>query len=222
MLKRIAWVSILFLVIALLWWRGGSTPKDIVRVGVTAGPQAIIAENVKKRLEKQNIQVKIIEFNDFHMPNAALDAGEIDLNIYQHQPFLEEDVRERGLNLKVVGRSILMPMGLYSVKYKKLSDIPDEATVAVPTDPTNRQGALNLCKKMGLKEDVKYIEIDAPQLPRSLEDVDAALIPTDWIVVARMDPYSALYQEDPEASPYTNVIVAKEGQELFKERKDLY
>ena len=209
-MKRIIWAIGVIVIGALLWWRGVQ-PASAVRVGVTAGPHAQIAEDVKARLKKHGINIEIIEFNDFHMPNAALDAGDLDLNVYQHSPFLQEDCRIRGLKLKVVGRSILMPMGLYSSKYKETKNIPANAKIAIPNDPTNRQRALELCKEIGFKEGVKYIEVDAPQLPRSLEDVDAALIPTDWIIVSKMDPYSALYQENPDRSPYTNVIVAKEG-----------
>lgn len=193
-----------------LWIRHDAVSGPLLRIGVTAGPHALIAEHVKKRMEPTGLKVKIIEFNDFHLPNAALDAGELDLNIYQHEPFLKEDCATRHLKLIEVGKSVLMPMGLYSARFKKIKDLPANAKIALPNDPTNRERAKSLCLEMGIKE-ANYIEVDAPQLPRTLEDVDAALIPTDWIVLANMDPKQALCHENAAHSPYTNIIVAKEG-----------
>ena len=195
---------------SMLWMNGTVMPSQVVRVGVTAGPHAIIAEFVKAQMIQHGVTVKIVEFNDFHMPNAALDAGEIDLNIYQHEPFLKEDCQTRNLKLTVVGKSVLMPMGLYSLRYQNVADLPEGARVALPSDPTNRERARALCTEMGI-HNAKFIEVDAPQLPRTLDNVDAALIPTDWVVLAGMDPKQALCHENASNSPYTNIIVAKEG-----------
>lgn len=198
---------------SVLWWRGSVVPSHVVRVGVTAGPHAMIAENVKSLMASKGVDVQIVEFNDFHIPNAALEAGELDLNIYQHEPFLQEDSRERGLNLKIVGKSVLMPMGLYSKKYQKIEDLPKNAHIALPNDPTNRDRAKAICQQI-LLDGAQFTEVDAAQLPRSLDDVDAALIPTDWIVLAKIDPNTALYRESAQNSPYTNVIVAHANKAL--------
>lgn len=198
-------------------------------VGVTAGPHAIIMEKLKEEAQKSGLDLKVIEFNDFILPNQALDFREIDLNSYQHLPFLEEQVKSRGYKLVPVGKTIVLPMGLYSAKHATISEIKEKAHIAIPNDPTNGGRALKLLEKakwIMLKpvenpsvldilenpKDLKITEIDAPQIPRILKDVDYGVVNTDWIVVSGMDPKKALITED-KYSPYANIIVVHQGDE---------
>ncbi|WP_032112379.1 MetQ/NlpA family ABC transporter substrate-binding protein [Candidatus Paracaedibacter symbiosus] len=214
------------------------------KVGVTAGPHAMIIQQVKEKAAKKglNLDIQIVEFNDFILPNEALNEGELDANSYQHQPFLDEQSKLKGYQLTSVAKTVLMPMGLYSDKLKGLSEMKEGAKIAIPNDPTNGGRALKLLEANGflkLKPDValpsllditdnpkklKIIELEAPQLPRCLPDVDAAVINTDWILLAGMDPKTALAVES-EDSPYTNIIVvqtAKKDDKDVKEFVDLY
>jgi D-methionine transport system substrate-binding protein len=203
----------------------GQSSGATLTVGVTAGPHAIIMEQVKKEVGKADIQLKIVEFNDFILPNAALNQGDLDLNCYQHQPFLDDQVQSRGYKIKSVAKTIVLPLGAYSHRHLNMSTLSEKAKIAVPNDPTNGGRALLLLQKNGLLElksvpnpsvlDIvknpkkfQIIELEAPQLPRSLADVDLAVINTDWVLLAGLDPKKALFTEDKD-SPYANVIAVK-------------
>ncbi len=197
------------------------------KLGVTAGPHAMIAAKVAEVAKKDGLDIDVIEFNDFVLPNIALNQGDLDANSYQHQPFLETQIKDRGFKLVSVGKTVLMPMGGYSDKIKDLAALKEGALVGIPNDPTNGGRALLLLEKQGLltlkKKDLPSVldiatnpkkltikEMDAPQLPRSLADLDLAIINTDWVVLAKMDPKAALFMED-KASPYANIIVVREA-----------
>lgn len=199
---------------------------NALKLGVTAGPHAIIAEQVKEEAKAEGLDIEIIEFNDFILPNAALDAGEIDANSYQHQPFLDEQVKTRNYKIVSLAKNIVLPLGVYSSKHNNLNDIKTGATIAIPNDPTNGGRALSLLAKANLiklksanipsvldiidnPKDLKIVEIEAPQIPRSLNDVDYGITNTDWILVAGIDPNTALIKED-KNSPYTNIIAVRE------------
>lgn len=193
------------------------------KVGVTAGPHALIMEKIKAKAATQGFPIEIIEFSDFIFPNTALNEGELDANSFQHQPFLEEQVKLKGYQISSVAKTVLMPLGLYSEKIKTVGDLPEGAKIAIPNDPTNGGRALGLLQAQGwikLKEGVnlpcpldiidnpkklKIIELEAPRLPMVLPDVDAAVINMDWVLLAKMDPASALVQET-DNSPYVNII----------------
>ncbi len=193
-----------------------------LKVGVTAGPHAIIMEKVKELAKTEGIDIQVIEFNDFIIPNVALNDKELDINSYQHQPFLDEQIKTRGYKIKSAGKTVLMPMGIYSKTLTKLSELKDNSKIAIPADPTNGGRALKLLEREGLltlkpshnpsildivenPKKLTILEIDAPQLPRTLEDVQAAVINTDWVLLAGVDPTLALAIED-KNSPYANVF----------------
>ena len=201
-----------------------------VKVAVTAGPHAIIMDKVKRLAYIEGVLVEVIEFNDFVTPNRALADGDVDANSMQHMPYLDEQIKARGYDFKVLGKTVLMPLGVYSKHHKSLAEIPQGAKISIPNDPTNGGRSLLLLAKLDLiklkndvdnpsvldivenKKNLQIIEIEAPQLPRSLEDVAAAVINTDWVVLADIDPKSAIAMEDKD-SPYVNVIVVKSGKE---------
>jgi len=219
-----------------MWYVFSSKPKteetkQTLKVGVTSGPHAQILEKVRKLAQKHHIHLDIVEFNDFILPNEALHNDELDLNIFQHEPFLDSQVQSRGYKLKSLGKSVLMPMGIYSAKFQKVELIPNESKIIIPNDPSNGARALLLHEKAGLiklKKDetkgallsvqdieenpkkLKIIELDAPQMPRAMDDAAAAIINTDWAVVSKIDPKTRIYSEGKD-SPYVNVIVGREG-----------
>jgi D-methionine transport system substrate-binding protein len=200
-----------------------------LRVGVTAGPHAIIMEKVKTLAETKDLAIEIIEFNDFILPNEALSQGELDINSFQHQPYLDEQIKSRGYTLTAVAKTVVMPLGIYSVTFKRLEELPSNARILIPNDPTNEGRSLKLLEKFGLitlkpspnpsvldiktnPKNCQMITLEAPHIPRALKDADAGLINTDWVLLAGLDPSLALAHEDKD-SPYANILVVKKGQE---------
>ncbi|MDR0457666.1 MAG: MetQ/NlpA family ABC transporter substrate-binding protein, partial [Burkholderiaceae bacterium] len=183
----------------------------VIRVGTVSGPDAQVWQVVQKvAKEKEGLDVKVIEFSDYVQPNAALDAGDLDANSFQHQPYLDSQIRQRGYKLVSVGLTYISPMGVYSRKYKSLGDLPQGARLAVPNDPSNENRALLLLQTQGViklkpgagtedhnatildiadnPKQFKITELDAAQLPRALGDVDAAVINTNYALAASLQP----------------------------------
>ena len=202
------------------------TPQ-IVRIGVSPGPHAEILEQVKPLLAKKGIDLKIVEFSDYVVPNQALDAGELEANSFQNQPYLDNQVKDRGFKIVSVGPTVNFPLGIYSSKYKSWAEVPDGATIAIQNDPTNGGRSLLLLQDKGvirLKDGVgfkpspadivanpkklKIVEVEAAQTPRTLADVAAAAINTNYAVDAKIEPTSAILREDPKG-PYVNLIAVR-------------
>ena len=121
-----------------------------MRVGVTSGVHAQVLERVAAVVAPQGLVLKVTEFGDFIQPNAALAAGDIDANTYQHKPFLDQQIRDRGYKFAAVGRTVLTAMAVFSRKAKTVADLPSGARVAIPNDPTNGGRALLLLSQAGL------------------------------------------------------------------------
>ncbi len=202
--------------------------EDQIKMGVTAGPHAEIMEQVKKLLEKDGVQMKVIEFTDYIQPNAALSAGDLDANSYQHQPYLDAQIKDRGYKFVSVGSTITFPMGVYSKKVKSLNDLKQGARVGVPNDPTNggrallvlqAKGVIKLKADAGLKatpldivenpKKIKIVELDAAQLPRSLDDFDAAVINGNYAESAGLSPTKDAIAVEASTGPYANVIAVR-------------
>lgn len=200
-----------------------------IKVGVTAGPHAQIFEQVKKIAEKDGLKIQIVEFSDYVQPNAALAAGDLDVNSYQHQPYLDDQNKTRGYKLVSVATTVTYPIGLYSKKVKSLAELPAGATIAIPNDPTNggrallllqKQGAIKVKAEAGLKptplditdnpKKFKFKELDAAQLPRALGDVDAATINTNYAIPAGLNPVKDAIAIEDARGPYVNVIAVQE------------
>ncbi len=200
---------------------------QVLRIGVTPGPHAEILEKVKPLAAQKGLDLKITEFSDYVVPNQALDAGELDANSFQHEPYLDNQVKDRGYKIVKVGLTVNFPIGIYSAKYKSWAEIPDGATIAIPNDPTNGgrillllqdKGVIKLKDGVGFKPTVaditanpkkfKIIELEAAQTPRSLADVAAAAINTNYAVDAKIDPTSAILREDAKG-PYVNLIAVR-------------
>ena len=198
-----------------------------ISVGVTPVPHGEIMEFVKPIVAKQGVDLKIVEFNDYVQPNLATDDGELDANYFQHRPYLEEFTKDHGINLVEVAAVHIEPMGVYSKQIKKINELKDGAVIAIPNDPTNGGRALLLLNKAGvitledptditatvmdIKDNPKNIEIrelEAAQLPRALEDVDAAVINTNFAMQADLIPQRDANVIEGADSPYVNILVA--------------
>ena len=204
------------------------TVRNSIKVGATAGPQAEVLEVAKKVAAKDGLTIQIVEFNDFIQPNVALNQGDLDANIYQHQPFLDNQIKERKYELTSIAQTIIIPMGIYSKKIKKLDELKPGSIVAVPNDPTNggrglllleKAGLIKLNPKAGLKatpqdivenpKNLKIKELEAAQVPRSLDDVDIAAVNANYAVVAGLSPKTDSILLEDAKSPYACVIVVR-------------
>lgn len=200
-----------------------------IKIGVTGGPHAQILEQVKKVAEKDGLKIQIVEFSDYVQPNAALAAGDLDANSYQHKPYLDQQVKDRNYKLVDVAYTVNFPIGIYSKKVKSLKDLKDGARVGIPNDPTNGgrvllvfqdQGLIKLKPEAGLKatpldvienpKKIKFVEVDAAQLPRSLDDLDAAGINTNFALSAGLNPGKDAIAKEGAKSPYVNILVVRE------------
>ncbi|MDO5289426.1 MAG: MetQ/NlpA family ABC transporter substrate-binding protein [Pseudomonadota bacterium] len=198
-----------------------------VTIGVTAGPHAQIAEVAKQVAEKNGLKVKLVEFSDFIQPNAALAQGQLDANIYQHRPFLDAQNKDRGYQLVPVAAAVRQQMGVYSKKVRKLADLPERARIGIPNDPTNgsrallvlaAQGLIQLKDGVGTRASVldiaanpkklRFIELEAAQLPRSLGDLDAAAVNSSYAVAAGLSPTGDSLALEGTDTPYVTVLIA--------------
>nr|WP_207648351.1 MetQ/NlpA family ABC transporter substrate-binding protein [Lutispora thermophila] len=219
---------------------GEEKAEGVLKVGATPVPHAEILEVVKPILEQKGIKLEIVVFDDYVQPNTALADKEIDANFFQHQPYLDNFNTERGLNLVSLAKVHVEPLGLYSKKIKNISELKDGSTIAIPNDATNNARALLLLQANGIiklkdggsitsseldvvenPKNIKFEAVEAAQLPRVLEDVDAAIINTNFAIPAGLNPIrDALIIEDG-SSPYANILVIRQGDESRQELKEL-
>src|ERR1700744_207196 len=202
-----------------------------LKIGTMSGPDAQIWTVVTKVAAREGLNVKVIEFNDYVQPNAALDAGDLDANSFQHQPYLDSQIKQRGYKIVNVGLTYNYPLGVSSKKLKCLKDLPQGAKVAVPNDPSNENRALLLLQAQGVlklkagagtngnsatpldvadnPKKVKLVELDTAQLPRSLSDVDAAAVNTNFALAAGLQPTKDAIALEDVHSPYANLIAVR-------------
>ncbi|SJZ71110.1 MetQ/NlpA family ABC transporter substrate-binding protein [Selenihalanaerobacter shriftii] len=205
-----------------------SSEKRVLKVGATAGPFTEILEKVKPILAKEGVELEIVTFTDYVAPNLALSEGEIDANTFQHIPYFNSFKEGRNLNLTTVGKTIIIPMAIYSNKYKSLDQLPKGATIAIPNDPTNGGRALLLLAKAGvfeLKEgvginatvsdivenpkNIKIHEVDAAQTARVLPDVDAAAVNSNYALELDMNPRKDSILIEDADSPYVCIVAVR-------------
>lgn len=225
MQKRTFISALAFAVVAT----GALAQDKPLKIGVTAGPHAQIFEQVKRIAEKDGLKLQVVEFSDYIQPNAALAAGDLDANSYQHKPFLDQQVKDRGYKLVSVGYTVNFPIGLYSKKVKDLKDLKEGARFGIPNDPTNGgrvllvlqdKGLIKLKPDAGLKatpldvvenpKKLRFVELEAAQLARSLDDLDAAAVNTNFALPAGLNPGKDAISQESAKSPYVNVFVVRE------------
>ena len=203
--------------------------KNEISVGITPGYSEQVLEYAAKEAAKQGLTVNIKTFSDYVTPDQALAAGDIDLNSFQHGPFLQAFNEKNGTHLVSIGNTYLAPLRVYSNKITSIKDVPDGAKVSIPNDPSNGGRALLLLDHNGLlklkpgtdptkatindiaenPKKLEIIELEAAQLPRSLDDVTISVINAGYAKSANLDSKKALATED-NTSPYVNIIAARE------------
>jgi D-methionine transport system substrate-binding protein len=215
----------LIIAAALAAFAAGSALAQDIKIGVTPGPHAQIMEKVKEVAATKGLNLEILEFSDYVVPNQALADGELQANSFQHKPYLDNQVADRKYDLVSVAQTVNFPMGVYSKKVKSLNELKEGATVAIPNDPTNGgrallvladQGLIKVNAAKGLKigpadvtenpKKIEFAELDAAQLPRSLDDVDASVINTNYAMEAGLNPKTDPIAREGEKAPYINII----------------
>jgi D-methionine transport system substrate-binding protein len=201
-----------------------------LKVGVSVGSAEQVFEVVKKVAAKDGLTIQVVVFNDYQLPNAALASGDLDANAFQHQPFLDNQIKARGFDLVPVGLTITAPLGFYSRKLKSIDQLPDGASVGIQNDPSNGNRALLLLQTAGLitlKPDavknntatpldvvsnpkkLKLVALDAAQLPRSLDDLTIAAINNDYAEKAGLSLNKDAVIKEAAKSPYANLIAVR-------------
>ncbi|MBP2079516.1 MetQ/NlpA family ABC transporter substrate-binding protein [Oceanobacillus polygoni] len=202
--------------------------EDKIVVGVTAGPHEQIVEAAAEVAAENGLEVELKVFSDYVLPNTALSEGDLDVNSYQHEPFLDQFNDDHGTDLVPVGKTILNPMGVYSETYESMDDLPDGATFGLPNDPTNGGRALFILEEAGIisleegkketasihdvidnPKNLEFIELDAAQIPKQLSEVDAAAINTNFALGAGINPKEDSILLESTNSPYVNFIVVR-------------
>lgn len=195
----VAWFGGLAIALSL----GAAQANTVLKIGATPGVTADAVEAVVQEGKAKGLDIQVIEFTDWTLPNEALNHGDIDLNFFQHQAFLNNAIQERGYELAFVALGLLQNIGLYSNKYTSLEALPNKAKVAIPNDPVNQGRALLLLQKVGLvslrngldtgarlddvienPKQLRLVEIEGPQLIHSLPDVDVAVVWPSYFVNA--------------------------------------
>lgn len=206
---------------------GDKTPQEL-KVGATSGPHAAIVAEAAKVAAKSGLKVKVVEFTDYITPNRALADKALDVNVYQHEPFLKNFNKNQNTNLVKIADAVVQPMGLYSDTVKSLEAVPEGAKIAIPNDPTNGGRALVLLKAAGLidlkpgvtgttatvaditanPKAVKVVELEAAQLPRSLEDVDVACVPMNYAISGKLSPEKQGFYFESREAPFALMVIA--------------
>lgn len=215
----------------------GGDPAQAVtlKIGASPAPHEEILQVVKEILAGQGITLEIVEFTDYIQPNEAVESGDIDANYFQHITYMNNFNAEQGTHLASVAEIHYEPMGIYAGRVASLTDLPDGAEIGVPNDPTNggrallllqEQGLITLPEDAGLKPTVldivdnphnfKITEMEAAQLPRSLDSLDVAVVNGNYAIQAGLKMSDALAIESAEGTAgtaYVNVLTVKEGRE---------
>lgn len=208
--------------------------SKLLKVGVTSGPHEQTFEVVKRVAERDyGLKIQIVPFTDYSRPNAALDAGDLDANSFQHRPFLAAQVRSRSYKIVGFGRTWIGPIAIYSKKFKSIAELPEGARVAIPNDPANESRTLLLLQKAGhiklrtgidpiaginaTPRDVienprklRFVEIEAAQLPRTLDDTDASAVNADYAIKAGLNPAKDGILVEDKDGPYACLIAVRE------------
>jgi D-methionine transport system substrate-binding protein len=222
-MRILAFAAATFLTVAL------PAQAETIRVGVTAGPHAEIMDVVKKAGAERGLDIKVVEFTDYVIPNQALALKDLEANSFQHEPYLKNQIAKSGWKLVKVATTIASPMGVYSQKYKTLAELPESARVAIANDPSNGARGLMLLALHGLiklkdpanvaatvaditdnPKKLRFVELDAAQLPRALQDVDLVAINNNYAVQAGLNPAKDAVAQENAEGPWVNILAVRE------------
>ncbi|MER8725171.1 MetQ/NlpA family lipoprotein [Mesorhizobium sp. M1027] len=206
--------------------------KTAVKVGIMSGEDEDVWRVVTAQAAERGLTIETVVFNDYTQPNEALERGEIDANAFQHKPYLDNQIKTQGYHIVPVGYTGVWPIGLYSKKYANIADLPKGAVIGVPNDPSNegralrvlqsehliklREGTGILATTADIAENPKHLvikELDAGIVGRSVEDLDGAVVNTDWALKSGLTPENRIAQEAVADNPYRNFIAVKAGNE---------
>lgn len=206
----------------------GTLSEEKLLIGVTAGPHEQIVEKVKEVAEKDGLQLELKVFTDYVLPNTSLAEEDLDVNSYQHKPFLDQFNEDHNTDLVTVGKTILNPMAVYSNEFGSIEDLPNGAKIGLPNDPTNGSRALFILEEAGLikikedkretasiydleenPKDFEFVELDAAQIPKQLSELDAAAINTNFALEAGLNPKEDSILLESTNSPYVNYLVVR-------------
>lgn len=221
-------ISSLLLLLAACGGNNAENKDNVLRVGATAVPHAEILEQAKPLLEKQGIKLEVIVFNDYVQPNVQLAEGRLDANYFQTKPYLDEFNQARKTTLVPVQGIHVEPLGAYSRRHTSLAELPRNATVALPNDASNTGRSLLLLQQaglIGLKRGQNHLqtvadigsnprgfvfrELEAATLPRVLDQVDLAVINTNYALDAGLSPAKDALALETADSPYVNYLVSR-------------
>jgi D-methionine transport system substrate-binding protein len=208
---------------------GTALAADTIRLGVIGGDEERIWEVAKKVAAKDGLDIELVSFSDYAIPNEALAKGDLDANAFQHKPYLDSQIAARGYKIVPIGYTLVAPIAFYSKKLKTFADLPEGATIGIPNDPSNGGRALKLLEANGLikvkpetgllptvldvtdnPKKVVFKEIDAAQIPNLLPDLEGAVINTNYALGAGLSPRTdALIQEARTGNPYGNFIAVR-------------
>jgi len=206
---------------------------ETVRVGIIGGEDEDVWKVVAGQAAKSGLTIETVVFNDYTQPNEALERGDVDANAFQHKPYLDNQIKTRGYHIVPVGFTAVWPIGLYSHRHHSVAELPKGAIIGVPNDPSNEGRALIVLQSVGLiklrdgsgilattadvvanPKDVKIKELDAGVVGRSIDDLDAAVVNTDWALKSGLKPDTDRIAQEPLAdNPYRNFIAVKAGHE---------
>jgi D-methionine transport system substrate-binding protein len=206
----------------------GKQDDDVLTVAATAVPHAEILKQAKPLLAKEGVELRVKVFADYVQPNTQVAEKNIDLNYFQTKPYLDAFNRERGTPLTIITGVHIEPFGAYSHKFKSIDQLPEGASVTLPNDPSNNSRALLLLAKHGLitlkdpadematlkditanPKHLKFRELEAAMLPRTLDEVDLALINTNYALAAGLNPTKDALLIESKDSPYVNYLVGR-------------
>lgn len=203
-----------------------------IRLGVSPVPHEEIIKALEPEFKKAGLDVEVTTFDDYVMPNLALDQGDLDANFFQHAPYLDDFIKERGVKLANLGAVHLEPIGFYSDKYKSVDELKDGDEILIPNDATNGGRALILLEKAGViklndpsnlavtekditenPKNLKFTALDAPSIPRSYKDVAGAVINSNYALGAGLNPLKDSLLIEDKDSPYANIVAVRQGEE---------
>ncbi len=206
--------------------------EDTLRIGIMSGDAEVLMERVADEAKSRGLRLQVTAFSDYLLPNEALDHGDLDANAFQHQPYLDNQVKARGYRIVPIAYTVVAPIGLYSRKAKTAADLPRGASIGIPNDPSNGGRGLNLLAALGVIQlrdgagilptplditanprGVRIVELDAGIIARSLDDLDAAVVNTDWALKANLGLDLRIGSEAVDGNPYRNVIAVRAGSE---------
>ena len=203
-----------------------------IKVGIISGEDEDVWRVVTAEAAKKGLKIETVVFNDYTQPNEALERVEVDANAFQHQPYLDNQIKQHGYHIVRVGYTGVWPIGLYTKKYKTVAELPKGAVIGVPNDPSNEGRALRVLQNEGViklkdgtgilatiadivenPKNVEIKELDAGIVGRSIDDLDAAVVNTDWALKSGLSPKERIAQEPIDGNPYRNFIAVKQGSE---------